>query len=57
MFLVDIDVCGGVFKPQEANCMSRESGGMFEIVDYEHTIRCMGRAPYDMSTELFSAAL
>ena len=48
---------GGVFKPQEAYCISGESGGMFEIVDYEHKIRCMGRAPYGVSTELFSDAL
>ena len=31
--------------------------GLYEIVDYEHAIRCMGRAPYDVSTELFSDAL
>ena len=40
-----------------SGCISRESDCMFEIVDYEHAIRCMGHVPYDVLTELFSDAL
>ena len=49
MFWSDIDEWGCI-QPQ----------AMFEIVDYEHTIRCMGRIAYDVScdvTPLFSDAL